>query len=154
MLSKQWLAPCILVKVTEDVSRFPGNAFRKTCIDLDLHAALLFLAKFSRGWSLFFQTMLMSNNPVAPIRQGTWQQRVGENRDISFDGKHVRKLYCPGCLILFPSSWFHLFPRHCFAMKLEWATGWLWHTVELWIISAPALQWTLCRCKSLSALPG
>lgn len=30
LLSKQWLAPCILVKVIGDVSRFPGNAFRKT----------------------------------------------------------------------------------------------------------------------------
>lgn len=49
LLSKQWLAPCILVKVTGGVSRFPGNIFRKTSIDLDLHADLLSPAKFSTG---------------------------------------------------------------------------------------------------------
>lgn len=49
LLSKQWLAPCIFVKVTGDVSGFPGNAFRKTSIDSDLHTDLLFPAKISRG---------------------------------------------------------------------------------------------------------
>lgn len=119
LLSKQWLAPCIFVKVTGDVSGFPGNAFRKTSIDSDLHTDLLFPAKISRGWSLCFQTMLMPNNPVAPIRQGTWQKRFGEDRDISFDGENnVRKFYYSGCLIWFSSSWFHLTPRPYSGVRL------------------------------------
>lgn len=123
LLSEQWLAPWISVKVTGDVSRFPGNAFRKTCIDLDLHTDLLFPGKFSRGWSLFFQTILVPNNPVAPIRQDTWQKRFGEDRDISFDRENnVRKFYYSGCLIWFSSSQFHLTPRPCSGVRLRWVT--------------------------------
>lgn len=49
LLYKQRLAPCVSVEVTSNVSRFPGNAFRKTRIDLDLHTAPLFPAKIPRG---------------------------------------------------------------------------------------------------------
>lgn len=74
LLSKPRLAPCILVKVTGDVSTFPGTAFRKTSIDLDLHADLLFPAKFSREWSLFFSDSQQSciTNQTGHLTKAVW----------------------------------------------------------------------------------